>query len=325
MREGQVLLRDAHVDHAGREGRIGEAGDHRLVAARGVDDHVGQLAVGEGGERGDFGAVALGLNDSVHLHHLGAEFQAVGVHVHHHALRAGDLDELHGRKADGAGADDEHRLAGLGGGAVDGVAADGERLDERKLVVGKLRGDVELAGRQEELLGHAAVAHHAERLMVLAAVGETAAAAIAGLAVDVRLDRATIARLDVRHARADREDFDAELMARDARVGVERHLAEVAAVVGAADADAVDADDRFAGGGRGRLRDVDPRELLRLVETDGLHRISYFPSGLPDGRGSSPERRWPAPQRGAADRSAPQPTWPNYGCWSDWRCLRPSW
>ena len=63
------------------------------------------------------------------------------------------------------------------------------------------------------------------------------------LAVHVRLDRAAVARPDVRHAGADGEDFDAEFVAGDARVAVERHLAEVAADVGAADADPVDADD----------------------------------------------------------------------------------
>ena len=286
MREGQVLLRDTHVDHAGREGRVSKAGDHRLMATRGIDDDVGELAVREGGERGDLGAVSLGQDDAVHLHDVRAELQALGVHVHHHALRAGDLDELDGREADRAGADDEDRLAGLGRGAVNGVAADGERLDERELVVGKLGRDVQFAGREQELLGHAAVAHHAEGLMVLAAVGEAAATAVARLAVDVGLDRAMVARLDVRHARADGEDLDAELMTRNTRVGVERHLTEIAAVVGAADADAVDAHDRLAGRGRGRFRDVDARELTGLVETDGLHRLSCFPSGPQGARGS---------------------------------------
>ena len=286
MRESEFLLRDAHVDHAGGEGGVSETGHHRLVAARGVDDHVGQLAVREGGERGDFGTVALGLDDAIHLHDIDAELQAVDVHIHHDALRAGDLDELHGREPDRAGANDQDCLAGLGGGAVDGVATDSERLDERELVVGKLRGDVELASRQQEFLRHAAVAHHAERLMVLAAIGETATAAVARLAIDVGLDRAAVARLHVRHARPDRDYLDAEFMSRDARVGVERHLAEIASVVGATDTDTVNADDRFAGGGRGRLGDIDARKLLRLVEADGFHRLSYSPSALRGGRGS---------------------------------------
>ena len=286
MREGQLLLRDAHVDHASSEGRVSEASDHRFVAAGGIDDHVRELAIRKGGERSGFRAVALGLDDAVHLHDIDAEFQAVGVHVHHDALCARDLDELDGREADGAGADDEDRLASLRGSSVDGVAADGERLDERELVVGKLRGDVQLAGREQKFFGHTAVAHHAERLVVLAAVRETAAAAIARLAIDVGLDRAAVAWLHVRHARADGEDLDAEFMSGDARVGIERHLAEVASVVGAADTDAVDADDRFTGGGRRRLWDIDSRELLRLVETDGFHRLSCSPSGLRGGRGS---------------------------------------
>jgi hypothetical protein len=115
---------------------------------------------------------------------------------------------------------------------------------------------------------------------------ETAAAAVARLAIDVGLNRAAVARLHVRHARADGKDLDTELVAGDARVGVERHLAEIASVVGAADTDAVHANDRFASGGCGRLGDIDARELLRLVEADGFHRLSCSPSGLRGGRGS---------------------------------------
>ena len=188
VREGQVLLRDTHVDDAGGEGRVGEAGYHGFITTRRVDDDIGQLAVREGRERGDFGAVALGLDDAVHLHHLGAEFQPFGIHVHHHALRAGDLDELDGREADWAGADDQDCLAGLRGGAIDGMTADGERLNERELVIGKLRRNVQLAGRQQEFLRHAAVAHHAERQVFFATIREASAATVARLAIEVGFD-----------------------------------------------------------------------------------------------------------------------------------------
>ena len=71
---------------------------------------------------------------------------------------------------------------------------------------------------------------------------------------------------------ADGDDLDAQLVAGDARVAVERHLAEVAADVGAADADAVDADEGLAGAGGGRLGDGDGAEPAGLFELDGLHR-----------------------------------------------------
>ena len=72
-------------------------------------------------------------------------------------------------------------------------------------------------------------------------------------------------------AGADRDDLDAQLVAGDARVAEERHLAEVAADVGAADADAVDADQGLAGAGSGRLGDGDGAKPAGLFELDGVH------------------------------------------------------
>ena len=141
---------------------------------------------------------------------------------------------------------------GCGRAAVDGVAADGQRLDQGELLERQLRRQVQLAGRDDELRPQAAVGVDAEDLQVLAAVRRPRRQAKHCLAVDVRLDRAAVAGLDVGHAGADRDDFDAQLVAGNARVAEERHLAEIAADVGAADADAMDADEGFAAaGGRG--------------------------------------------------------------------------
>ena len=64
-----------------------------------------------------------------------AELQAFLVHVQHDDLRLGQLDEFERREADWAGADDEARLLGLRVAAhCDGVAADGECLDEGELI-----------------------------------------------------------------------------------------------------------------------------------------------------------------------------------------------
>ena len=70
-----------------------------------------------------------------------------------------------------------HVFAGLRVAAVDGVAADGQRLDEGELLEGQLARRVQLAGRHEEARPQAAVGVDAEHLEVLAAV---AAAAPAG-------------------------------------------------------------------------------------------------------------------------------------------------
>ena len=70
---------------------------------------------------------------------------------------------------------------------------------------------------------------------------------------------------------ADREHFDAQLVAGNPRVAEERHLAEVAADVGAADADAMDADQRLARPRRGRLGRFNQFECLRRCELQGVH------------------------------------------------------
>src|SRR5262249_17909898 len=129
----------------------------------------------------------------------------------------------------------------------------------------------QLAGRDGEQPAQPAVAVDAERLVVLAAVCVPAGAGVALLAVDVRLDGGPVAGPDVRHALADRQHFHAEFVPRDARVAEERHLAEVAGEVGAADADAPDADDRLARPRARRLGHIDDAELLRLGELNGFH------------------------------------------------------
>src|SRR4051812_47187884 len=60
-------------------------------------------------------------------------------------------------------------------------------------------------------------------------------------------------------------------MPRDARVAVERHLAEVAADVGPADADPVDPDQGFARPRVGRLGNGDGAEPAGLFELNGVH------------------------------------------------------
>ena len=103
---------------------------------------------------------------------------------------------------------------------------------------------------------------HAEYLDVLAAVAVALAAGIAGATVDVRLDAATIAGLDVGDVVTDFEHFDAQFVSWYSRIAVKRHLAEVAGQVGAADADTVDAHERFARGGVTGLQEAGTRALV---------------------------------------------------------------
>src|SRR5208282_2937623 len=147
------------------------------------------------------------------------------------------------------------------------------RLHQGELFQGQSAGRVQLAGGDEELGAQAAVGVYTQDLQVLAAVAAAAPAGEAALAVQVRLHRTAVARLDVRHAGADVQDLDAKLVAGDARVAVKGHLAEIAADVGAADADAVDAHQGIARFGPVGLRDADLPKRAWLFEEDGLHAL----------------------------------------------------
>jgi hypothetical protein len=111
----------------------------------------------------------------------------------------------------------------------------------------------------------------AEHLELPAAVGVPPPARVAVRVVEVRLDRAAVAGPDVYHPRADLEHLDPQLMPRNAGVAEERHLAQVAADVGAADADPVDAHQRLARPGLpGRVR-FDALEVLGRFQQQGFH------------------------------------------------------
>src|SRR6266508_642231 len=73
------------------------------------------------------------------------------------------------------------------------------------------------------------------------------------------------------HNFAHSEHLDAEFVPRNARVTEEGHLAEITAVVRAANADAMDAHERVARTRHGRLGNFDAAERPRLFELNGFH------------------------------------------------------
>jgi hypothetical protein len=81
--------------------------------------------------------------------------------------------------------------------------------------------------------------------VVLAAVGETAPAGIALLAIEIGFHSAKIPWLQMRVALPHGEDFDPEFVTGDPWIGEERHFAKVTAQVGPADADAENAHERL--------------------------------------------------------------------------------
>src|SRR5205085_2596520 len=91
------------------------------------------------------------------------------------------------------------------------------------------------------------------------------------LAIQVRLDGAAVTRLDVGDVGADLEHLDAQLMAGNTRIAEERHLAQVAADVGAADADAMDANQGLSGAGTVGLGYADLLEQTGSFQLDRFH------------------------------------------------------
>src|SRR6185437_6491192 len=210
-------------------------------------------------------------NRFLHAHPLAGKAKPLLVQIHDDDPRAGQLGELDGRQTDRAGPDDQHRFIRLGVGAVDRVQADAERFHEGELLEREFRGDVQFAGGDGEERAESAIDMHAERLVILAAVGIAARARIAGLTIDVGFDGGAVAGANVADALADGHDLDAEFVAGYARVAIERHFAEIAGVIRPADADAVDANDGVPGARARRLRNIDETKLLWLLELNGTH------------------------------------------------------
>ena len=186
-------------------------------------------------------------------------------------LAADQLHELQHGQPNRTGPDDHARLVLLDRRAIHGMAADGQRFDQGELLEVQLRRGMQLARRQREQRPQPAVAVDAEDLQLLAAVRMPAAARVAIRVVDVRLDRAAIAGLDVLHVRADGDDLDAEFMTRNPRVAKERHLAEIPGQIGPADADVVDAHDRVIGTGLAWFGNVDLFPVQRRFELECFH------------------------------------------------------
>ena len=97
------------------------------------------------------------------------------------------------------------------------------------------------------------IAVNAERLMMLTTVGMATSACITRLAIDIRLHRATIAGRHIVDATPHLEHGDPKFVPRNSRVLEERHFAEIASNVCAADANGMNLNERFAHAGRRRL------------------------------------------------------------------------
>src|SRR5262245_35018632 len=87
---------------------------------------------------------------------------------------------------------------------------------------------------------------NAPHLQLFTTIRPRQAAAVTVGVVHIRLNRAAAAGLHVGYSRTDGDYLHAEFMSGDTRVTEKRHLAQVAADVGAANADSMHADQRLA-------------------------------------------------------------------------------
>jgi hypothetical protein len=124
---------------------------HRFRITGRVEHHRSQRPVRDVLQFLQFRTIPAKTNGVRHVHLFLAEIEAFLVEIENDDLRAGKLDELDNRQADGTGADDEGELAGLRLTALDGMAADAQRLDEGELIERQLARRMQLAGRHQEV------------------------------------------------------------------------------------------------------------------------------------------------------------------------------
>lgn len=207
---------------------------HGTWVTRGIKHNLGTRLIGQ--LRHDVNIRVMLLNEGA----------AVGIEFKNGDACLGEMSKFEDRQTDGACSDDEHILAGLNGGALDGMAADGERLDKGELIVIEGVAGMQFVGRQQQGLPHPSVHMHAENAETFTAVAAALKAGVAGATVQVRFDRTTISRFNLSDAGAGADHLNAQLVSENARVVNEGHLSQIAGDVGAADANGSNRDEGLA-------------------------------------------------------------------------------
>src|SRR5271165_93731 len=106
-------------------------------------------------------------------------------------------------------------------------------------------GRVQFATRNDKHFAHSAIDMNSQHLQVRAAIRFATSAGDAATAIEVRLDRAAVAGFHVLCRTTHRYDLDAKFVTKDSREA-EKRLPSIEGVdVGAADADAANAYQRF--------------------------------------------------------------------------------
>jgi len=202
---------------------------------------------------------------------LFAKIEARRAEIENNWSGPADFHKFECGKTNGACPDDQGAFARLGIGAVNGMAADGQRFNQGELFECKLRRGMELAGGQKKEWAKPSIGMDAQHLERFAAIAIAAPASRALFAIDIGLDGAAVAWFYISDSRANSHHFDAQFMARDARVTVEGHFSQITGIVTAADADAMNADQGLVWFGLVRFRHFDLSEMKGLFELDGFH------------------------------------------------------
>ena len=125
--------------------------------------------------------------------------------------------------------------------------------------------------RQHKPFTHATVFVHTNHLETFAAISRSLSARIAFATVHVRLDGAAITWLYVFHIVANRHHLNAQFVTGNDGVSEERHFAEIAGDVRAANPHAMHLHQCLARPGLRRFIDIGMHKMLGLIEYDGFH------------------------------------------------------
>ena len=175
------------------------------------------------------------------------------------------------------------------------VATDRKRLDERQLLEPQLARDMQLARGDNEPRAQAAVAMHAERLVLLTAIRMASPTRVALLAVDVRFDRTAVAGRHVCYTVAHFEHLNSQLMPWNARIAEKRHLAQITAEVRTTNADLMNPYQGLARLGFVWPCDVNTFPLLGCVERKRFHWLQslHLSTDRPHQKDQQPELHVP--------------------------------
>jgi hypothetical protein len=268
--EGDGIAHDADQDIGAAMGDIIEAGVHRLGAAGGVENAIEKFFSGQARQFGFH--LRVGAQAMIDADFAPAKIEAILARVERGDAGSLQFGENHAGDADRPGADDENAAPRRQRVAADGMGADGEKFDHRRLIERDAFGADEIVFGHADIIGHAAVDVHAEHRQALAAIGLAAPAGDTGAAVEIGDDRDGLAGLEAA-AGADRVDLAGEFMADDARI-FEIGLRPLEYMqVGAANAGAAQPDARLARLQR-RFWPFDDGEFAGFDAEQGSHRAA---------------------------------------------------